>query len=113
MIGIVAVFLAQQDAVALQQPRATLDGFDLDTFDIELDQVFSTSRNLAVVEQIVERNHRHVLAAISRIASDAERLMLGTRQPRGAPRRANRAFHDLKATAVDLSVIRKLGEILR
>src|SRR3981081_4153367 len=113
MTGIVAMVLAQQHAVALQQPGTALDGLDLDALDIELDQVFSVPRNLAVVDQVVERDHRTVLAAISRIAGDAERLMLGAGQPRGAPARTNRTLHDLKAVAVDFGVIRKLGKILR
>ena len=100
-------------AVALQQPRAALDGFDLDAFDVELDQVFSVRRNLAVVDQIVERDDRHVLAAAAGVAGDAERLVLGAGQPRGPARRADRAFHQLKAVAVDLGVVRELGEILR
>src|SRR6516225_7711803 len=41
VLGIVAVLLADDDAVALQQPRAALDGIDLDAFDVELDQIFS------------------------------------------------------------------------
>src|SRR5260370_21529094 len=113
MNGIVAVFLAQQDAVALQQPRAALDGLDLDTFDVELDQVFSIRRYLAVVQQIIERNDRHVLAAAARVAGDAERLMLGAGKPRGAPVRTDRALHDLKAVAVDFGVVLNLGKTLR
>ena len=82
--GIVAVLFAQDDAVALQQPRAALHGFDLDALDVELDQEFSSRRDLAVVEQIVERDDRHFLAV--RLATgDAERLVLGARQPRRAP----------------------------
>src|SRR5882757_4927606 len=80
---VVAVLLAQQDTVALQQPRAALDGFDLDAFDVELDQVFSIRRDLAVVEQIVERDDRHVFA-VGRVACNAERLMLGAGKMCGA-----------------------------
>src|ERR1035437_3686093 len=113
MTGIVAVFLAQQDAVALQQPRAALDGLDLDAFDVKLDQVFSVRRNPAVIEQVIERDDRYVLAAAAPAACDAERLMLGAGQPRGAARRTDRALHDLKAVAVDFGVVRQLGKILR
>src|ERR1700694_3218874 len=99
MIRIVAVFLAQQHAVALQQPLAALDGFDFDTLDVELDQVFSARRDLAVVDEVVERDHRNVLAAAIRAPSDAERLVLGAGQPRGSARRAARTLHYLKAVA--------------
>src|SRR5665647_876897 len=86
MMAVAAVFLAQQHAVALQQPGAALDGLDFDAFDVELDQVFSFDGNLAVVEQIVERDDRHILAAAIRSRGDAERFMLGAGQPRGAAR---------------------------
>ena len=63
--------------------------------------------------QVVERDHRHFLAAAVGAAGDAERLVLGAGQPRGAARRADRALHHLEAVAVDLGVVGELGEILR
>jgi hypothetical protein len=73
---IIAVLLAQEHAVALHQTRAALHGLDLDAFDVELDQIFSAGRDLAVVEQIIERDDGH-LFAISLVAGDAEGLVLG------------------------------------
>ena len=108
------MFLAQDDAVALQQPRAALDGLDLDALDVELDQEFAAGRNLAVVEQIVERDDRHFLAAVVGAAGDAERLVLGAGQPRGAPGAAPIAhFIASKRLPLISALFFELGEILR
>src|ERR1700744_5047770 len=92
VLAVVAVLLAQDHAVALEQPRAALDRLDLDALDVELDQIFPVSRGLAVVEEIVERNHGHFLA-VGLIAGNAESLVLGAGQTRGAARGADRALH--------------------
>src|ERR1700761_9526722 len=84
VLRIVAVLLAQDHAVALQQPRAALDGLDLDPLDIELDQIFAAGRHLAVIEEVVEREHRHLFGIVGLFAGDAERFVLGAGQPRGA-----------------------------
>ena len=79
----------------------------------------SLIRNLPPAEtlpssmQIIERDDRHFLAAVAGAAGDAERLVLGAGQPRGAPRRADRALHRLETVAVDFGVVLQLGEILR
>src|SRR6478752_2576553 len=70
--AIAAVLLAHDDAVGLKQPCAALDRLDLDALDVELDQVLAVGRHLAVVDEIVERENRHVLTARRRCASDAE-----------------------------------------
>src|SRR3954468_11559599 len=77
MRAVAAVLLAHDDAVGLEQPGAALDRLDLDALDVELDQVLAAGGDLAVVDQIVERDDRHVLAARRRIAGDAEGLVLG------------------------------------
>src|SRR5882757_9520578 len=41
MGGIVAMLLAEDRGIALQQPGSALDGLDFDALDVELDQVFS------------------------------------------------------------------------
>src|SRR5262249_30619491 len=38
VLAIIAVLLAEHDAVGLQESRAALDGLDLDALDVELDQ---------------------------------------------------------------------------
>src|SRR6266436_9306933 len=86
MLGIVAVLLAQNHAVGLQQPRAALDRLDLDALDVELDQVFAVFPDLAVVDKIVERDHGDLLAAAIGVACDAEGLVLGAGQTRAAAR---------------------------
>src|SRR3954451_6818427 len=48
MSAIVAVLLAENGGISLQQPGAALDGLDLHALDIKLDQVLSTRRNPAV-----------------------------------------------------------------
>ena len=63
-------------SVAPEQLRSALDRVDLDAFDVELDQIFACCRNLAVVDEIVERDDRHFLA-VRLVAGDAEGLMLG------------------------------------
>ncbi len=106
------MLLAQDHAVSLQKTRAALDRFDFHAFDIKLDQVFAVGRNLAVVDQIIECNNRHFLAATSG-PCDAQGFVLGAGEPRGTARSADRAFHRLETTAVDLGIVLQLGKILR
>src|SRR4051794_17492443 len=102
--AVAAVLFAQDNAVRLQQARAAPDGLYLDAFDVELDQVFPAGRDLAVIDQIVECDDRHVLAAAVGTADDAEGLVLGARQPRRTAHRADRALHDLGAIAIHACV---------
>src|SRR6185437_16319687 len=74
-------------------------------------QVFAGGRNLAVVDEVVERNNRHFLAA-GLVAGDAEGLVLGARQTRGPAARADRALHGLEAIAVDARIVGELRKIL-
>src|SRR5215212_2211875 len=102
VVRIIAVLLAQYDAVALQQLGTALDCLDLHSFDVELDQVLSLGSKPAVFEQIVECDDRYLLAASMGDAGDTESLVLGAGQARGAARCADRAIHHLEAVAVDL-----------
>src|SRR5436305_919997 len=40
MVAIIAMLLAQNGGIALQQPGGALDSVDFNAFDVELDQVF-------------------------------------------------------------------------
>ena len=93
-------------------PRAALDRLDLDALDIELDQVFSAGSDLAVIDQVVERDHRDLLAAGVRTPCDAEGLMLGAGQSRLTPRGPDRAFHRLETVTVDLRIVGEFWKIL-
>src|SRR5262249_60067665 len=106
------MLLAHDYAVALQQPRAALDSLDLDAFDVELDQIFAAGFDLAVIDEVVEPDDRHFLAACRRSAGDAEGFVLGAGQPRSATGCADRTFHRLEAIAVDLSVVGELRIVL-
>src|SRR5690606_17409181 len=63
VVAVITVFLAKDHGITLKHASATLDGFDLDAFDVELDEVLAVRGNPAVVEQIVERKHGHAFTA--------------------------------------------------
>ena len=67
--------------------------------------------NLAVLDEIVERDHRHHLAAVVGVAGDRACLMLGAGQLRDPALGADRALHDLKRLPLIFALAASLAKV--
>src|ERR1700741_2407833 len=101
------MLLADHHRVCREQALAALHRFDLDAFDVELDQIAALRRNDAFVDQAVERHHAYFLAARIWSTGNTERLMLGAGQARGPAYLADRGVDGVKTIAVDLGIVRQ------
>src|SRR3569623_978481 len=110
VVRIVAMLLADHDAIAGEQFLPPLDSRDLNAFDIELGDITSLWIKLHPLHQRIERHHGDFLAGM-RSAGDGLRLVLAGGLMRERLGGSDRGLHRREAAAIAGCVSRQPREI--